>query len=89
VFAFAAFIVKPTASRISLTQLEATIIFGLVATGLSLFQIHDPNGPAVRDKGMAIFQRKINRLYAMLGREDYENLYLMFCPNPCCSQHCQ
>ena len=27
---------------------------------------------------MALFPRKINGLYAMLGRQDYENLYLMF-----------
>ena len=36
------------------------------------------NGPAVENKGMALFPRKINGLYAMLGRQDYENLYLMF-----------
>jgi predicted GH43/DUF377 family glycosyl hydrolase len=36
------------------------------------------NGPAVQNKGMALFPRKINGLYAMLGRQDYENLYLMF-----------
>ena len=27
---------------------------------------------------MALFPRKINGLYAMLGRQDYENLYMMF-----------
>ena len=36
------------------------------------------NGPAVQNKGMALFPRKINGLYAMLGRQDYENLYIMF-----------
>jgi predicted GH43/DUF377 family glycosyl hydrolase len=36
------------------------------------------NGPAVQNKGMALFPRKINGLYAMLGRQDYENLYVMF-----------
>ena len=36
------------------------------------------NGPAVQNKGMALFPRKINGQYAMLGRQDYENLYLMF-----------
>ena len=36
------------------------------------------NGPAVRNKGMALFPRKINGLYAMLGRQDYENIYVMF-----------
>lgn len=36
------------------------------------------NGPAVRNKGMALFPRKIGGLYAMLSRQDYENIYLMF-----------
>jgi predicted GH43/DUF377 family glycosyl hydrolase len=36
------------------------------------------NGPAVQNKGMALFPRKIDGRYAMLGRQDYENLYMMF-----------
>ena len=36
------------------------------------------NGPAVRNKGMALFPRKINGVYAMLGRQDYENIYVMY-----------
>ncbi|HUZ46379.1 MAG TPA: glycoside hydrolase family 130 protein [Terriglobia bacterium] len=36
------------------------------------------SGPAVENKGMALFPRKIKGLYAMLGRQDYENLYVMF-----------
>jgi predicted GH43/DUF377 family glycosyl hydrolase len=36
------------------------------------------NGPAVQNKGMALFPRKINGRYAMLGRQDYENIYVMF-----------
>ena len=36
------------------------------------------NGPAVQNKGMALFPRKIHGLYAMLARQDYENIYLMF-----------
>lgn len=39
------------------------------------------NGPAVQNKGMAIFPRKINGLYAMLSRQDNENIYLMFSDN--------
>jgi len=35
------------------------------------------NGPAVQNKGMALFPRKINGSYAMLGRQDYENIYFM------------
>jgi predicted GH43/DUF377 family glycosyl hydrolase len=36
------------------------------------------NGPAVQNKGMALFPRKINGRYVMLGRQDYENIYVMF-----------
>jgi predicted GH43/DUF377 family glycosyl hydrolase len=39
------------------------------------------NGPAAQNKGMALFPRKINGLYAMLSRQDNENLYLMFSDN--------
>lgn len=36
------------------------------------------NGSAVQNKGMALFPRKIKGLYVMLGRQDYENIYVMF-----------
>jgi len=36
------------------------------------------NGPAVQNKGMALFPRKINGQYVMLSRQDYENIYVMF-----------
>jgi len=36
------------------------------------------NGPAARNKGMALFPRKIMGRYAMLGRQDYENVYVIF-----------
>jgi predicted GH43/DUF377 family glycosyl hydrolase len=36
------------------------------------------NGAAVQNKGMALFPRKINGHYVMLGRQDYENIYVMF-----------
>lgn len=36
------------------------------------------NGPAVQNKGMALFPRKIHGRYAMLGRQDYENIYVLF-----------
>jgi predicted GH43/DUF377 family glycosyl hydrolase len=42
------------------------------------FKFTTLNGPAVQNKGMALFPRKIKGLYAMLGRQDYENIYLMF-----------
>jgi predicted GH43/DUF377 family glycosyl hydrolase len=42
------------------------------------FKFATLNGPAVRNKGMALFPRKIKGLYAMLSRQDYENIYVMF-----------
>jgi len=39
------------------------------------------NGPAAQNKGMALFPRKINGLYAMLSRQDNECIYLMFSDN--------
>jgi predicted GH43/DUF377 family glycosyl hydrolase len=43
-----------------------------------LFRFISLNGPAAENKGMALFPRKINGLYAMLARQDNENIYLMF-----------
>lgn len=39
------------------------------------------NGAAAKNKGMAIFPRKINGRFAMLSRQDNENIYLMFSDN--------
>ncbi len=39
------------------------------------------NGPAVQNKGMALFPRKIQGHYAMLSRQDNENIYLMYSDN--------
>ena len=36
------------------------------------------NGSAVQNKGMALFPEKINGHYAMLGRQNHGNIYLMF-----------
>jgi predicted GH43/DUF377 family glycosyl hydrolase len=46
-----------------------------------LFRFTTLNGPAAENKGMALFPRKINGLYAMLARQDNENIYLMFSDN--------
>jgi len=40
------------------------------------------NGAAVQNKGMALFPRKIEGQFAMLGRQDYENIYVMFSDHP-------
>lgn len=35
-------------------------------------------GAAARNKGMSLFPRRINGKYAMIGRQDNENLYLLY-----------
>ncbi len=40
------------------------------------------NGRAVQNKGMALFPRRIDGRFAMISRQDDENLYLMFSDNP-------
>ncbi|WP_094553849.1 glycoside hydrolase family 130 protein [Synechococcus sp. 1G10] len=42
------------------------------------FKISTLNGPEVANKGMALFPRKVHGHYAMLSRQDGENIYLMY-----------
>ena len=42
------------------------------------FKISTLNGPEIKNKGMALFPRKINGLYAMISRQDNENIFLMY-----------
>lgn len=42
------------------------------------FRMVPLRGSAARNKGMALFPRKINGRYAMIGRQDNENLYLIY-----------
>ncbi|BDU68063.1 glycosidase [Geothrix oryzae] len=46
------------------------------------FQVLTLSGTAVQNKGMALFPRKIDGSYAMLSRQDDENLFIMFSDNP-------
>jgi predicted GH43/DUF377 family glycosyl hydrolase len=46
------------------------------------FRVSTLNGPAVTNKGLALFPRRIRGLYAMLGRQDGENIHLMFSDHP-------
>ena len=46
------------------------------------FDIRTLNGPAAQNKGMALFPRRINGRYAMIGRQDNQNLFLMFSDHP-------
>jgi len=47
-------------------------------TDFQTFRMAPMRGSAARNKGMALFPRKINGRYAMIGRQDNENLYLIY-----------
>jgi predicted GH43/DUF377 family glycosyl hydrolase len=42
------------------------------------FRLTPLKGSAARNKGMALFPKKINGKYAMIGRQDNENLHLIY-----------
>ena len=46
------------------------------------FKISTLNGPEVRNKGFALFPRMVNGQYAMLSRQDNENIFLMYSDQP-------
>jgi predicted GH43/DUF377 family glycosyl hydrolase len=50
----------------------------LETTDFQSFRMTPLGGSAVRNKGMALFPRKIDGHYAMIGRQDNENLYLIY-----------
>ena len=54
----------------------------LETTDFLRFRALTLNGRAVQNKGMAIFPRRIDGRYAMISRQDDENLFLMFSDNP-------
>jgi len=45
------------------------------------FKFNTFNGPAVQNKGMALFPRKINGQFVMLSRQDDESILIMFSDN--------
>lgn len=45
------------------------------------FEFSTLNGPAVQNKGMALFPRKIKGKFVMLSRQDDENILIMFSDN--------
>jgi predicted GH43/DUF377 family glycosyl hydrolase len=46
------------------------------------FRVSTLNGPEVRNKGFALFPRMVHGQYAMLSRQDNENIYLMYSDMP-------
>lgn len=56
-----------------------TILPQLIQTdNFVTFQVRTLNGEGAANKGMAIFPRKINGKYAMISRQDNENVFLMY-----------
>jgi predicted GH43/DUF377 family glycosyl hydrolase len=53
----------------------------LQTTDFVAFKFITLNGPAAQNKGMALFPRRIGGHYAMLSRQDDENILLMFSDN--------
>ena len=49
----------------------------LITRDFKTFQLQPLSGPAARNKGMALFPRKINGQYAIIGRQDGENLFYL------------
>lgn len=45
------------------------------------FKFATLNGSVIKNKGMCLFPRKINGRYAMLSRQDGENIFLMYSDN--------
>ncbi len=50
----------------------------LATTDFQSFRMTPLNGSAARNKGMALFPRQIDGRYAMIARQDNENLYLVY-----------
>ena len=42
------------------------------------YRVHTLNGPAISDKGMALFPEKVNGKYVMISRQGGENINIMF-----------
>ncbi len=49
----------------------------LSTTDFATFEMRALGGSATANKGMALFPRKIGGRYAMLGRQDHENIWLL------------
>jgi len=53
----------------------------LETTDFLRFQFISLKGPEVENKGMALFPRKVNGVYAMISRQDNESIFLMYSDN--------
>ncbi len=53
----------------------------LIETDFKNFKMITLNGKAIKNKGMALFPRKINGKFAMLSRQDNDSIFLMYSDN--------
>ncbi|HWL51139.1 MAG TPA: glycoside hydrolase family 130 protein [Chthoniobacteraceae bacterium] len=53
----------------------------LQTTDFQRFDVVTLNGRSVQNKGMALFPRRVNGCFAMISRQDDENIFLMFSEN--------
>ena len=53
----------------------------LETVDFSRFRVSSLSGEAAKNKGMALFPRKVNGRYAMISRQDGENLFIAFSDN--------
>ena len=65
------------------TAYDGKLVFPqlLETTDFLHFKMCTLNGPEARNKGFALFPRRIHGHYAMLSRQDNENIYLMHSDN--------
>ncbi|PVB62772.1 glycoside hydrolase family 130 protein [Labrenzia sp. 011] len=49
----------------------------LITRDFSRFELRPLSGPAARNKGMALFPRRVDGAYVMVARQDNENLFLL------------
>ena len=74
---------QPCVFYATFTAFDGTVVVPelLETPDFLLFKFITLNGPAAKNKGMAIFPRRIGGKYAMLSRQDNESIYLMLSDN--------
>src|SRR4030042_973341 len=64
--------------RFRKSQVARRVPTATMSTEFRTFRMTPFTGTAARNKGMGLFPRKIDGRYAMIGRQDNENLYLIY-----------
>lgn len=53
----------------------------IITNNFKKFNVRPLSGAQAKDKGLALFPRKIDGKYAMIGRQDHQNMFIMFSDN--------